>query len=275
MSVLLAASVNAQAARIDDWLGCHATEAIIRDCKYVDQEALSLNEGQVAFVQHEGRSYFVLHKEASGQLLFAEAPMDVRVTDFELRKGTAYFCGAAYDGEVHKAMIGRFDVGALFFGSGDYNYCLLPPSVNDGALNYGLEDPRRIALFLPGDGFVHIAGVGRMHTDQPDERSTVFDVYYDESSAWHYKLLYNKDNKDEFLDVAATADHVVVAGRSLSDEENTFYLDYQGCSFLDPEALESTPTSISHSTDKLVGDSIKAKHIRPEIEVNIIDNICR
>lgn len=274
MSVLLAALVNAQATRIDDWLGCHASEAIIRDCKYVDLEASSRG-GQVAFIQHEGRSYFVLHKEASSQLLFAKAPMDVRVTDFELRKGTAYFCGVAYDGEVRKAMIGRFDVRALFSGSGDYNYCLLPPSVNDGALNYGLEDPQRIALFSPGDGFIHVAGVGRMHTDQPDERSTVFDVYYDESSAWHYKMLYNKDNWDEYLDVAATTDHVVVAGRSLSDKEKTFYLDYQGHSFLNPEALESTPTSISHSIDELVGNSVKAIHRKPEIDMKAIDDICR
>ena len=266
MSVLLAASVNAQAARIDDWLGCHATEAIIRDYK---------NGDNVAFIQNEDHSYFVLHNAASGQLLYALAPMDVKVTDFELRKGTAYFCGEAYDGEVHKAMIGRFDVESLFSGSGDYNYCLLPPSVNDGALNYGLEVPQRIALFKSGDGVIHVAGVGRMHTDQPDERSTVFDVYYDGSSAWHYKMLYNKDNKDEFLDVAATLDHVVVAGRSLSDEENTFYLDYQGCSFLDPEALESTPTSISHSTENPVGGYVNENHWNPEIGADIIDNICR
>ena len=224
MLVLIAASVNAQATRIDEWLGCNARDAIIREC---------WNGDQVAFIQQEGRNYFVLHKEASGQLVFASAPKNVRVTDFELRKGTVYFCGVAYEGEVRKAMIGRFDVAPLFSGSGDYNFCLLPPSVSEGTLNYGLVEPQRIALFLAEDGFVHVAGVGRMHTDQPDERSTVFDVYYDESLNWHYKMLYNKDNWDEFLDVAATADHVVVAGRSLTDSVVTYHVYHQTPSFLD------------------------------------------
>ena len=168
----------------------------------------------VCVTDGRGTSHFILESAHSGNLKVVDGPTDFRVVDFRVFHDSVFFCGIVVPNDL--PVFGFFDIAAFFAGTGVCSYCAVPPFVSPDPFvgYYGLSEPLHMDVFSYDDT-THIAFVGKSNlhpTPGACPRTTVGDVYYDGFN-WKCKVLYNKDGRDVYTDIAVGKDYIVAVAR--------------------------------------------------------------
>lgn len=173
-----------------------------------------------------GNHYFVLKERTHpDSAIVAEFPNDMEVHDFEINKNTIYFCGTSPNGGNPWGIVGKIDIGDLFYGNGSYNIGITPYSFYRGNLSSEhLTSCDRMDLFEYG-GFVHMAIVGEMAHGftYNNLRRTAADIWFDGTN-WTGAMLYQKEDFYKTSDITCTNHYIVVSAYDTSSSYSLLLL---------------------------------------------------
>lgn len=77
------------------------------------------NQKQIAYIESSAHGFMIVDLNNTN-LLLADLPNSIEVTDFEIYKQWVFFCGRNAASNV--GIIGYFDINDLFYGGGSYQY---------------------------------------------------------------------------------------------------------------------------------------------------------
>lgn len=112
------------------------------------------NQKQIAYIESSAHGFMIVDLNNTN-LLLADLPNSIEVSDFEIYKQWVFFCGRNTSSNV--GMFGYFDINDLFYGGGSYHYFDL-----NSSSSYPLLRTLKMDLFPVSDG-IHLILAGETY----------------------------------------------------------------------------------------------------------------
>lgn len=156
------------------------------------------------------KGYFMLEDENSPTTLVADMDTNIRIYDYEIVDKSVYFCGTLEQNGQHFAIVGRFDIGELFYGGGGYDYGIFNNPVSMYGASCQMTCAWRMDAYRYNDT-VHIVAVGSADLTSSMETVTITTVIdaINNGTTWTGYMLSNKWYENQYYtDIVATDNYV-------------------------------------------------------------------